>query len=201
MTKTILTLVLLSCTLIMSGCEDGEEGGEGTTTTAKQGWHFQGRDCLACHNSDLNEAKHLLYGATLYKDANVTNQDDLQNVCGGEFIVNFLDGGFNLIYSSKDYKAEGSNGYKAKGNLFILQRKLRLFSAGNYYIQITDANGTVMAVTNGATHSFTSQDYLSSNPADYANRLSCNACHIQGGNQKPLYVQINKNLCLKKQNK
>ena len=193
MKKRFLTLLLLSCTLILSGC--GEDEGEEGVATQEQGWHFQGRDCLACHNSDLNEDKHLLFGGTLYKDANVTNQDDLNNICGGEFVINFLDGGFNTIYSSKDYIAQGSDGYKAKGNLFILQRELRLISAGNYYVQITDANGTVMAVTNGATHSFTSQDYDINNPADFANRLSCNACHIQGGAQAPLFVQANKNLC------
>jgi len=179
---------------MFSGCEgdEGEED-EGSTTTA-QGWHFQGRDCLACHNSDLNEDKHLLFGGTLYKSATVTDQDNLDNVCGGEFVVNFLDSSLNTIYSSKDYVAVGSDGYKAKGNLFILQRELRLFSAQTYTIQVTDTNGNVMAVSNN-THTFTSADYDSNNPKDYANRLSCNSCHIQGGDQPPLYVQANTNLC------
>lgn len=189
----IYFLLLLVTTLIFSGC--GEDGGDESISTTVQGWHFQGRDCLACHNVDLNPDKHLLFAGTLYKDKNISNQDDLNNVCGGEFIVNFLDSSFSTVYSSNDYIDSNSDGYDAKGNIFILQRKLRLITAGDYYVQITDTNGSVMAVTNGATHSFTSGDYDIDNPADFSNRLSCNSCHSNSGVQDPLYVQVNKNLC------
>ena len=196
----LYTFLILALTFTLSGCgedEGGEEGDEGgsSTTALKQGWHFPGRDCLACHNVDLNPDKHLLFGGTLYKSSTISNQDDINNVCGGEYVINFLDAGANIVASSKNNVDTNSKGNKGKGNLFILQRKLRLLSAGSYYVQVTDTNGSVMAVTNGATHSFTSQDYNINNPADYGNRLACNACHIRGGNQAPLFVQNNLNLC------
>ena len=191
MKRNIYFLLALFSTLILSGCGE-DEGSESTAST--QGWHFQGRDCLACHNVDLGEDKHLLYAGTFYRDANVSNQDDLNSVCGGKFVVNLLDSSFNVVYSSKDYEDSNSKGYNGKGNLFVLQRKLRLLSAGTYHAQITDANGTVMAVS-GYDHFFTSQDYDINNPADNLNRLSCNACHVKGGAQDPLYAQANKNLC------
>ena len=191
-----LLLVLAGLALFtLSGCE-GEEGESSASTSSSslQGWHFQGRDCLACHNQDLKESRHLLFAGTLYKDDNVTDQDNEANSCGGDLIVNFLDKDFNIVESSKDNKAEGSAGYRGKGNIFILQRELRLLPAGKYSVQITSADGVVLAVSN-ATHKFSSADYDADKNADFENRLSCNACHIQGGATAPLYVQINKNLC------
>ena len=189
----LYTILALALTFTLSGCGE-DEGGE-TTATVTQGWHFPGRDCLACHNVDLNPDKHLLFGGTLYKSSTVASQDDINNVCGGDFVINILDASFNLVESSKNYVDTNSNGSKGKGNLFILQRKLRLLSAGSYYVQVTDINGSVMAVTNGASHNFSSQDYDINNPADFGNRLSCNSCHINGGTQPPLFVQANLNLC------
>ena len=177
----------------MSGC--GEEEGEGTSTT--QGWHFQGRDCLACHNVDLGNEKHLLFGGTLYKSDTITNQDDTNNMCGGDLIVNFIDTNGSVIYSSKDYKVADSKGYKAKGNLFILKRALNVLSPGSYYVQVTDTNGSVLAVTSSASHQFDGQNYDINNRSNSSNRVACNACHSNTGSQKPLYVNntANLNLC------
>ncbi|WP_428738314.1 hypothetical protein [Sulfurimonas sp.] len=187
-----LLFTLITMFLTFSGC--GEEG-TNTSATAEQGWHFQGRDCLACHNIDLGDDKHLLFGGTLYKNESVSNQDDLTNVCGGKFVINFLDSSFNTIYSSTDYEVSDSKGYKAKGNLFVLQRMLPRIASGSYYVQITDENGTVMAVSQSASHLYTSADYDINNPDDLNNRLVCNACHSNNGIQSPIYVQANVNLC------
>ena len=194
--KLLSLSLLFLLAFILNGCGEDEGGEEGDSTTAssKQGWHFQGRDCQACHNVDLGSDKHLLIGGTLYKSSTVSNQDDIANTCGGEYLVKFLDNNGNTIYNSNDYKDVNSKGYKGKGNIFILQRKLRLLSAGTYYAQITDPNNSVMAIS-GYSHSFTSQDYDMNNPSDYANRLSCNSCHRNGGPQAPLYVQQNQSLC------
>ena len=195
MNKYFTLFLILPLTLFLSACSEDEGGdSEGTTTTTAQGWHFQGRDCLACHNVDLNEDKHLLVGGTLYKSSTVSNQDDLNNVCGGDFVINFLDGNWNTIYSSKDYEDVNSKGYKAKGNLFILRRTLSQLTANTFHIQITDKSGTVFAVSN-YTHNFTTADYDINNPADSQNRVSCNSCHIKGGFTAPLYVQANVNKC------
>ena len=188
--KKYMSVFLLASLLLLSGCgeDEGSEDEGGTVDSASQGWHYPGRDCLACHNSDLGESKHLLVAGTVYRDQNVVNQDDIANVCGGELIINFLDSNSNVVYSSNDYKDSNSKGYKGKGNIFILQRTLRLLTAGTYRAQITDTSGTQMAIS-GLSHSFTSQDYDINNPTDSGNRLSCNACHIKGGSQAPLYIQ------------
>ncbi|QSZ40981.1 hypothetical protein GJV85_02235 [Sulfurimonas aquatica] len=189
MKNSIYYLVFLAFTTLLIGCGESEDE---TVLTTTQGWHYQGRDCLGCHNIDLKEEKHLLFGGTLYKSENVTDQNDLDSVCGGNFIINFLDSSFQTIYSSKDYVDENSPGYNAKGNLFVLQRELPLISAGEYRIQITDENGIVMAIEE---HTFNSQPYDINNPANSQNNVSCNACHGIGKKEDPIYVEINANLC------
>ena len=200
MKKSLNILFISAMMIFMAGCGEEDESGEATVATSSsevvQGWHFQGRDCLACHNVDLQESKHLLFGGTLYKEKSVVNQDDLNNVCGGDYIINYLDNNSNIVYSSKDYIDVNSKGNKGKGNLFILKRELPLISWGSYTIEVTTQDGTTMAKS-GPTHSFTSQGYDINTPVDYANRVSCNACHIKGGEQPPIYVNFtaNQTLC------
>jgi len=195
MKKYLKFLLIFPLVLFLSACgEDEGEENDDSSVASKQGWHFQGRDCLACHNVDLNEDKHLLVAGTLYKSQSVSNQDDLNNVCGGDFVINFLDAGSNIVYSSKDYEDLNSKGYEAKGNLFILRRRLSQLTAQTFYAQIADKNGTVFAVSN-YSHAFTTADYDINNPADFANRVSCNSCHIKGGVTSPLYVQANVSKC------
>ncbi len=190
MDSKILTLALLA-SLAFSGCERPPALADG-----EQGWHFQGRDCLACHNVDLGEDKHLFFAGTLYKDKNVTDQDNIDNVCGGKFVVNFLDGDFNSVFTSKTYKDSNSKGYDAKGNIFVLNRKNPNLSADTYHVQILDeATNKILAVSN-YTHKFNLEAYDANNPKNTENRISCNSCHSStNGFTAPLYVQANKNLC------
>jgi len=191
MKKNLKLLLMLSLVLLMSACG----GGNGSSiATGKQGWHFQGRDCLACHNVDLTENEHLLVAGTFYKDKNVSNQDDLSNVCGGNFVINFLDSGFNTIYSSKDYIDVNSKGYNGKGNLFILRRTLSQLSAQTFYVQIADESGLVFGVSN-FTHNFTTADYDINSRIKTSNRISCNSCHTKDGFTSPLYAQMNADKC------
>ena len=193
MKKTLNFLLIPTMMMFMVGCgEDGSSEATTSSTAVVQGWHFQGRDCLACHNVDLQEPKHLVFGGTLYKNNGVSNQDDLNNVCGGDFVINFLDNNSNIVYSSKDYIDANSKGNKGKGNLFILKRELALISAGSYTIEVTTQNGATMAKS-GPTHNFTSQDYDINNPQDTNNVVSCNACHSNSGTQSPLYVNFTAN--------
>ena len=190
--KILQGVLVLFMLIGFLGCED--EDGEEDSASTTQGWHFQGRDCLACHNVDLQGEKHLIVGGTLFKIANVTDQDNLDNSCGSEeLVINFLDSSFNLIDSSRSYSDSSSNGYKGKGNLFILARTMDTL-VGDYYVQITTQNGNELAQSSGL-HRFTDTPYDITNSADNANRRSCNACHLQGGQTSPLYVQRNPQLC------
>jgi len=190
--KILQGILVLFMFIGFLGCED-EEGEESSASTA-QGWHFQGRDCLACHNVDLQSEKHLIVGGTLFKMASVDDQDNLDNSCGSEeLVINFLDNNSNLIDSSRSYSDSSSNGYKGKGNLFILARTMDTL-VGDYYVQITTQGGDELA-RSGGLHHFTGGSYDITNSTDDANRRSCNACHIQGGSTSPLYVQSNINLC------
>ncbi len=200
MKKNLLYLLLTLFVFTLSGCGD-EDGGDsedsGAKAAVKQGWHFPGRDCLACHNVDLKQEKYLLVAGTLYKDKNVSNEDDLNNVCGGEIVINLYDTNnpANLIYSSTSYKDANSKGYNGKGNLFILQRKLGIISSGEYYIELATPNAQVLAKK--YLHRFSAQPYDINNPVDYSNQLSCNACHSSQASSKawPLYVTTSVSLC------
>jgi len=184
--KNIYLLWLVILPLFFIGCSDEEN------TEVTQGWHFQGRDCLACHNSDLGLDKKLLIGGTLFKNSSVTDVNDLNQSCGGEFVINFLDTSYTTQISSKDYEDLDSDGYKGKGNLFMLSRKIDTLN-DNYYIQIMDKNTSKVLALSGI-HSFNADDYNISKPVDYSNRLSCNSCH-NGDTISHVYVQANRDLC------
>ena len=187
--KFLIPISLVAIAII-NGCSSDTSGT--TITTQDQGVHFQGRDCLACHNIDLQKERNLFIGGTLFKSSSNVKVDDITTTCGGELIVNFLDNNNNVKYSSKDYKVatKGNNG---KGNLFILDRTNPPI-AGNFQIEITDVNGNTLAKSGVDSHSFSgiSYDKLKIN---YDNRYSCNSCHTKGGETLPLFVKQNVNLC------
>jgi len=194
--KGLLTLVSLFM-LISCGEEDEDEEDDEyeyqTTVIETQGWHMQGRDCLACHNYDLEENKHLTIGGTVYKTASVTDPDDLSNVCGGEIYVRFVNPGTGEIIDSRDYVDEDSKGYLGKGNIFILARLYPVLQ-GEYIVQIIDKNNNILATS--GTHYFQT-GYDINNPTDPLNRYSCNACHSvnpKGGAPSVIYVD-NPDLC------
>ncbi len=197
--KRYIPLALLLSILV--GC-GGEEGGEGETTGLQsQGWHFQGRNCLGCHNVDLQPQRHLLMAGTVFKSATANNPDDMSQVCGGELYIQLLDSSpsRNVVFDSRNYRDPNSKGYKGKGNVFILKRLLSDISGG-YYVRIIDSNGTTLAQST-TQHTFTSIFGFDprGNPTDPSNRFSCNACHKypnpQGGAPGFIYPQFNSNLC------
>ncbi len=198
---TVFTALALSSVMLAScgegGGGEGGEGGEGGTITttqssAKQGFHMPGRDCLACHNYDLQTVRHLTVGGTVFKRQNVNNVNDVNNLCGGNLVIKFCSDTNcnNVVYNSANYKDPNSKGYKGKGNVFILSRKL-LNLQGNYYVQITDETGSIIAQSNGL-HSFNS-GYDIKNPKDFNNRYSCNTCHSKGSNPGVIFQNKNKN--------
>lgn len=177
--------------LLLSGCESGEEESENTTTT--KGSHFQGRDCVACHNVDLGEDKNLLVSGTLFKNSNVADIDDISESCGAAIITEFINSSGSVEFSSRYFEDSSSKGYDGKGNLFILSRKLASIS-GEYIIALRDKNSNDLLAQSSAIHSFNGADYDINNASDNANRRSCNACH-NGQIQQRLFVQTNQQRC------
>lgn len=188
--KKLYLLCLVIIPILFTGCGFDEEEDDNTLTAG--GWHFQGRDCLACHNNDLGEDKKLLVAGTLFKSSNVTDVDDMNQSCGGEFVINFLDTSYATQISSLDYEDLDSSGYQGKGNIFMLSRMIDTLN-DNYYIQIADKNTNNILAFSGI-HNFNSDDYNISDSIDYSNRLSCNACH-NGDTEPYIYAQSNQNLC------
>lgn len=199
--RYLLSGALILLSLILTSCgEEGEEGNEGTVSTSqasKQGFHMPGRDCLACHNYDLQAERHLTIGGTVFKSQSIVNINDENNLCGGNLKIKLIDtSNPSNIIDSANYEDSNSKGYKGKGNIFILSRKFPNIQ-GNYYVQITDENNNTIAVSQ-QPHSFTSGYYDITNPADLSNRYSCNACHSvnpKGGALGVIYPNTNANLC------
>ena len=193
--KKHLTLLLLSSILLSCGGDEGE-----ATGPQVQGWHFQGRNCLACHNVDLKPERHLLIAGTVFKSATASDPDDMSQVCGGELHLQLLDGSYNVVFDSRNYKDPNSRGYRGKGNVFVLKRVFPDVTPGDYYVRIIDSNGTTLAQST-TLHAFTSILGFDprENPTDPRNRFSCNACHRypnpQGGAPGFIYPQFNPHLC------
>ncbi|MCJ7764389.1 MAG: hypothetical protein MUP09_00395 [Thiovulaceae bacterium] len=189
--RRLYTLLPVIFSLLFAGCGDTGTG-QNSVSSKAQGWHFQGRDCLACHNIDMQGERHLLVAGTLFKSEYVNDQDDLSESCGGNLIVNFENTTTRTVTSSADYADSGSKGNNGKGNLFILQRLLRKLE-GDYIIQITDSSGNELASSDHA-HQFNGGAYSVGGAIDGANRRSCNACH-QASDGTQIYVQSNTALC------
>lgn len=180
--KIVLGLIV---TLLISAC--------GNEDVSEAGWHFNGRDCLACHNSDLGEDKHLVIAGTLYKNKDLANTDELANVCDADLVFHFTDLSGNIVYSSASYTDLDSKGYRGGGNIFLLDRLFDENLNGTYHVRIAErTTNRVLAV--GMNHPFSGAEYTPQNSQDDSNRLSCNACHTKAGSQNPLYVQFSANL-------
>lgn len=180
-------IFLIILPIVFTGCGEDEK----PSLDVPQGWHYQGRDCLGCHNVDLENNKHLLVGGTLYKNSTVTDGNDLSQVCGGEFVIEFFDTVPSLQISSVDYEDLNSSGYQGKGNMFILSRKLDTLSL-NYFIRISDRNNNVLV--SSTLHQFNSSDYNINSSTNLNNTLSCNSCHRLGGIRQPIRVDVSKQI-------
>lgn len=186
--KKITLLLVILFAASFSACGGTDVG----NVTA--GWHFQGRDCLSCHMVDLQAQRHLTVAGTVFKSASVSDLDNLDNVCNGTLRLQFLDTSLNTAIDSKDYEDQNSKGYKGKGNVFILNRKLASLQ-GMYFIKLLAEDGTQLAQS--GIHQFTTS-FDKNNPSDINNRYSCNACHSlspSGGAPGLIYPTSNTNKC------
>jgi len=170
--------------LIFLGC--GEDSDDPIS-----GVHFQGRDCLSCHNVDLGLSSHLSIGGTLYRSA-LSNPDDLFEMCNSRVYLQILDGN-TVVYDTKTANNEYSAGYNGKSNLFALINTMPI-GTGAYTMRIVSSAGTTLAQSLTLHNLTTGFDPL--NPTDLNNRYSCNSCHQAPPNNKngtsgALFVQNN----------
>lgn len=181
---SIFTIVL---SFIVTGCDETE------TQSSKSGFHFQGRDCLACHNIDLGIDKKLVVGGSMFKDKNITDFDNLENSCNADMAIVFLNSNYSVEESGANFFDGNSHGNNGQGNIFLLDRLFNSSLNGSYRIRIIERTSGVSLAQSTELHDFSGNEYEIDNPDDNSNRLSCNGCH--GVSTLPLYVQYNKNIC------
>lgn len=165
--------LMTGCGIEESGGEGGEDDGDEEEAAQAQGVHFQGRDCLLCHNVDLGPDRRLTVAGTVFKREN-PDVDRIEDACGGNLTIQFLDGNRSAVFDSGDYEEDNSKGNKGKGNVFILQRMLAALR-GEYIVRIVSENGVTLTES-AEPHRFQSE-FDPTLPADPDNTHSCNACH------------------------
>ena len=169
--KHVYLSLLLSLLFIGCGGSDSESFTPGVNT----GVHFQGRDCLSCHNVDLQASSHLSIGGTVYKALD-SDKNDLNQACSERLHIEFVGGP-----KTKDANPVNSPGFNGRGNIFALIKDMPI-SSGSYNMRIVQDDGTVL-VTSGTAHSFNT-GFDKNNPSDLNNRYSCNTCHQAPPNNK-----------------
>ena len=183
--STLLTIFFI---LLFSGCGGGENASNSNTS-----FHFQGRDCLSCHNIDLHESQNLTLGGTLYKSFDVNDSDNISEICNKKMNVHLVDDSGNIVIDTSLTQDKNSSGFFGTGNFFVLNRTLSSIT-GNYIVRIVDEQSNLLA-TSSLAHDFSSE-FNKDTPSDTFNRYSCNSCHnqpAQGGAPGRLFA--NKNLC------
>ena len=180
------TLILINVTIFL-GCQ--QELAESESS------HFQGRDCLACHNAQLRD-KTLSVGGTLYSDSGAA-ADSLKKVCKVPVYFELIQNdGTTVAFDSRSFVPDDAAGFKGRGNLFLLERD-GIIPTGLYFARLVLKDGTKLAQST-ALHTF-SAAYSAGNSSDTSNRYSCNACHAtvaNNGASGVLYVQENVSYCL-----
>ena len=160
----MIRIFYLLLPLLFFGC-----GGE-SESSQTQGWHFPGRDCQGCHNTDLASSHRLVLGGTLFKSG--ADAPD-SGVCDGSHHMQLLDSSLAVIYDTRNDREE-TDGKLGSGNLFLL-RSERPSISGDYYVRIISKNGVTLSQSS-LLHSFTT-GYDPDAPESVQNCYSCNACH------------------------
>ena len=148
------------------------------------GQHFQGQDCLHCHNVDLKKSSHLSFGATLFQEEpNTDNYDKLSTYCNIPMFLKLVKRDGTTVFDSRATNDVSDSGFNGYGNVFgLLQSKT--IPTGEFLINIINREGDVI-LDSGLEHQF-STNYNPENPDDTLDRYSCNACHRINGAQTPL---------------
>lgn len=159
-------MLCIAVIVFLSGCGSDDDVG------AASGVHFQGRDCLSCHNVDLGSSSHLQIGGTVYKSA-TSDKNNLNEACSERIHVRLTAAS---TYNTKDVNSPNSAGFNGRGNIFALIKDMPI-NTDTYFVElIADDGVTVLGQSGGATHHFTT-GFDPNNPSDDNNRYSCNTCH------------------------
>lgn len=181
--KKIIPIISL---FIFFGCGD-------STTKESSKQHFQGRDCMLCHNVDLAEDSHLSLAGSLFisEDSNI---NDITDMCDQKMYIRFVEDNGSITWSNEGVSPDDAAGWNGQGNMFTLLREA-LVPSGSFNIHLVGPNGLVVAQSS-SKHTF-SGNYDPFNGEDSSNRYSCNACHHQGTSTAPglIYVQQNISEC------
>ena len=151
----------LAIILFFSGCGESDD-------PQSTGVHFQGRDCLSCHNKDLTFDSHLSIGGTVYKSA-TSDANNLNEACSERLHIEFG----SAALSTKDYNNVNAAGFNGRGNVFALLKDMPV--SGSYFMRIVRDDGTVLG-TSTIAHPYMG-GFDENNPSDDQNRYSCNTCH------------------------
>jgi len=153
-------------------------------------FHFQGQDCLHCHNVDLQQSSHLNIGATVYSETGDSFESNITQVyCTKPLFVQLIDINNTVVLDTNTSNHIGDPGFNGKGNIFSLNRKEQI-PTGQYNIKIVDSNGSEIIEKSLELHQF-SGTYDPDVPNDSDNRYSCNACHSIAGSEDPLEARHN----------
>lgn len=151
--SSVLALVFLGC------------GTDSQTVEPVSGVHFQGRDCLSCHNVDLGASSHLSVGGTLYRSIS-DDLDDQLNMCNTPVHLQIVDSG-TVIYDTRTVNAPDAAGYNGKSNLFALIKDMPI-ATGAYTMRILSDVNTTLAESL-TLHELTT-GFDMTNPSDSSNR-------------------------------
>ncbi len=209
-------LAVFVVALLLLSCGGGTTSSSSNLSVSSFGWHFQGRNCLACHNVDLSKnLRQLIIGGTVYKNFNVSNPDDPNQVCKTKLAIWLTVGpcvGGNTVVDTTNstYLNNISNtrGYSGSGNIFILRRGgITDIPKGSYTVCLLaydskTKNWILIAQSKNNSHSFDIgiNNYdPRNNPVDSLNRYSCNACHTypnpKANAPGRIYANLNKFYC------
>ncbi len=182
MKRTLSQALVPLVALLILGCTQEESDRIDT-------FHFQGQDCLHCHNVDLEESSHLNFGGTVYNTIGYTLDSNItQEYCTKPLFIQIFELNGSIVLDTNKSNSLTDPGFNGKGNVFSLQRK-ETIPNGSYLIKIVDANGSDIIPKSSNLHDFNGT-YDPDIPNDSENRYSCNACHSIVGSSDPLKARI-----------
>ena len=181
MSPKYLNLFFALFFLLLAGCSSESGRVSGT--------HFQGKDCLHCHNVDLKEDSHLAFGATLFQEEpNEANYEDPKIFCNIPLFLQLKKVDGSIIYNSSKTNTTNDPGFNGEGNVFALLQK-QAIPSGSYLVSIVNKSDDIL-LDSATTHTFNS-NYNPDKTDDDSNRYSCNACHRIDGQAAPLSTPNN----------